>query len=305
MKFLNSNIIKFILKLAVSVVLIYLIFKFVGINKVYNELVDINLLYIFISIFFTIFLIIFKAIRWKNIIGMFHTNLNIVSSIRYTLISIGFSLVTPGKVGEFIKVKYLTDKTGIRYLKSFITVVVDKGFDIVAMLFLALLGLSLLNEFADWSHLLISGFIIYLLILILILVFFDNVLKIIPYFLPTRYKGSLKRMVLTRKLYLESIILSLVIWIILSIQAFFIIKSLGVSVSFFMIISVVPLMALSSLIPISIGGIGVREVIAIFFFLLIGVTAEKSTVFSLLYTFITAGIPAITGTFLHLSYKKS
>ena len=300
MNFLKSNVVKLALKLTISVVLIYFVFRFIGINKIYKELVNANVYYIAISLFFTVFLIIFKAIRWKNIIGMFNIGLNLGSSVKYTLISIAFSLITPSKLGEFIKVKYLTDKTGVRYLKSFITVVIDKGFDIVAMTFLAFLGLMSLQEFSNWSNVFRSLFFIYSILLILVFVLFDQVLKLVYRIVPKKYKESFKRMKFSRMLYLKSIVLSLIIWVILSTQASFILKSLGMSSSLLLAISIVPLMALANFVPISLGGIGIREVIAISFFIVIGISAEKSIVFSLMYTFITAGVPALIGSFLNL-----
>jgi hypothetical protein len=304
MKFLKSNTAKFILRFTVSVVLISLIFRYVGFNKVYSELSNANIYYVFIALFFTIFLVFFKALRWKTVMAIFSTNLKIWPSLKYTLISITFGMITPSKVGEFIKGKYLADKTKISYLRSFTTVIVDKAFDIMAVIFLALLGLSMLKETAEWSNLFIGGFIGYLLLLILIFIYIDKAIKWGSYFLPKRVRERFSKVFMTRKIYLSSIIISLLVWVILSIQAFFIMLALGIPSSLFVTITIVPLMAIATLIPVSIGGIGVREVIAIYSLLIIEVSPEKSAIFSLIYTFIGAGVPAIIGIFLYLFHKK-
>lgn len=305
MKFLKSNTVKLGLKFIVTTVLIYLVFRYVGVEKVYNELYNLNANYIFLAFLFTFPLIFFKAIRWKGIVSIFNTSIRTGTSVIYTLISIAFAIVTPSRLGEFIKVKYLTDKTRIRYLKSFSTVVIDKGFDIIAMVFLGLLGFSFLDATAKWANLFVAVFFLYLLILVFVFLFFDKFLTFVPYFLPKKYREGFKKIALTRIIYLKSILISLVIWLILSIQAFLILNSLEVKTSLLITITAIPLMALSAIVPISIGGIGVRELIAISFFSLLGVSAEKSAIFSLLYTFISSGIPAIAGAFLHFFYKKA
>lgn len=66
----------------------------------------------------------------------------------------------------------------------------------------------------------------------------------------------------------------------------------------------VPLMALSSQLPISFGGIGVRELVAVYLFSTIGIAAEKSAAFSLIYTFVSFIVPAIIGAFLYLKLKR-
>jgi len=175
---------------------------------------------------------------------------------------------------------------------------------VIAIVFLALIGLSLLEEFSNWSHLFVAAFFVYVVILIIFFSFLDKFINMVPIFLPKRYKERFKNINLTRKVFLSSIALSFGIWIVLSIQAFLILNSLGISTSILIVISIVPLMALSSIVPFSLGGIGIREIIAISFLLVIGITAEKSAIFSLFYTFISTGVPAIIGGFLHLFYKK-
>tara|TARA_Y100000310_G_C20659034_1_gene803619 strand:+ start:1003 stop:1980 length:978 start_codon:yes stop_codon:yes gene_type:complete len=304
MKFLKSKKLRLFLKIAVSTILIILVLRFVGLVKIYNELLNVNIPYLILATIISLIVIVLKSIRWKNIIKIFEKDLNLKDSIRYTLISIAFGRVTPSTVGEFIKVKFLKDQTGINYLKSFITVVIDKGFDLIAMTLIALLGFSLLKDLTNFNTLITFLFILYILILISIFIFFPKVMKIASFFLPKKYKESFNNIKFTKKIYLNSLLISIGSWIILSVEALFVLKALGVSVSFFVTLSVIPLMALAAIVPISLGGVGVRELIAIYFLLLIGIDVEKSAAFSLLYTFTGAGIPALIGAALHIFYKK-
>ncbi|MBW2977072.1 flippase-like domain-containing protein [Candidatus Woesearchaeota archaeon] len=300
-RIIESNTFKIIFKSIVSIALLLLVFRFIGIGKIYNELLNTNLCYIAVSVFFVVFQVLFKAIRWNTIIQIFNRGLGIASSSTYTLIAHAFGIITPGRLGEFIKAKYLADKISIGYLKSFLTVVIDKAFDIATTLLFVLAGFSFLNKEIFFTN--YSAFALFLYIFVLVLTFFylGKILKLISRFIPRKYKNNFKTLKISREIYIKSLFFSILIWATLCIQAFFIIRALNIpQVTFYVILSIVPLMALSSMLPISIGGVGVREIVAIYFFMLFGIPAEKSAIFSLLYTFITFGIPAVIGSVLYI-----
>ena len=208
MKLLKSNKFKLILKLIVSIVLLSLIFRFIGIGKIYNELLNTNLYYIALSILFIFFEIFFRAIRWNAIVQIFNKSISVASAMYYTLISIAFGFVTPGRLGEFVKAKYLVDRTNISYLKSFMTVVIDKIFDVMALVFLGLAGFSFFGKEIIKSNYPILALILYILILVLVFVFFDKVLILINNFLPQKYRGNFKNFNIGRGFYAKSIFLS-------------------------------------------------------------------------------------------------
>lgn len=300
----KSDIFKLIFKSLVSIILLFLIFRFIGIKVVYNVIRNANFYYLTIATFFTVFHVLFKAIRWCAIISIFNKSLNIISSATYTLISYAFGIVTPGRLGEFIKAKYLAEKSGISYLRSFLTVIIDKIFDVITVVLFALASLPFLQEKIFLADYFVFALVLYIIILVLIFVCLGRILALINNFLPKKYKNSFKNLNINGKVYVKSLLFSVFIWLTSSIQAFFVIKALGITqISFYAIVGAVTLMALSSLLPISFGGIGVREVVAISFFLHLGVPAEKSVIFSLLYTFVTFAVPAIIGAILYANVK--
>lgn len=302
---LKSNTLKFILKLAISILLLFFIFRFVGASKLYNELLKANLYYIAAAVSFVVLQIIFKAIRWNAIINIFNKSINLPSSIVYTCISLAFAFVTPARLGELVKVKYLVDKTKLGYPKSLMTVVIEKIFDVIASVLFILIGFSFLREVRFYAAYAILGLILYTMLLILILAYLHKIPLLINKILPKKYKSNIKNLSITRKFYIKSLLLSILLWLILCIQAFFILKALNVpQISFYAVAAVVPLMALSSMLPISIGGIGVREIVAISFFSLIGAPAEKSAVFSLMFTFATFGVISVIGAILYVKEKS-
>lgn len=304
LKFLKSNAFSFTFKLLVSLVLLFLIFKFAGLDNVYNELSNSNLYYILLSVPFAIFQIFFRALRWCMIVKMFNKSLDIYSSTKYTLISLAFGIVTPARLGELIKVKYLADKTKISYLKSFATVFLDKFFDILAVILLIAAGLSFFYKEAlsFYVYLLL---IIFIALLFLALIYIDKVITYLSKFLLKLHGKTFEKFSFGKKAFIKPLAYSMLTWLALILQAFFIAKALNITqISFIDVMIIVPLMALSSVLPVSIGGIGVREIVAIYFFSNLGVPIEKSAAFSLINTFIAFVMPAAIGAILYLSKKK-
>ena len=295
---------KFIFKITVSIILLIFIFYFIGINKILIQLKNINIFFLLIAFIFVFFQIFFKALKWNVVIRMFKKRLDLYHSFVYTTISLAFGIVTPGRVGEFIKAKYLVDKTQLKYRTAFVTVIMDKSFDLIAILFIAFIGISALGNIIRYSEFFMILFIIFLFILLFLFIYFNSIPKIVSKLLPKKYKLNLKNLRFTKWLYSKALFYSIIIWSIYVVESFFIFKALNIEnpvISGLMII--VALMALSSAIPISFGGTGVREIVAVAFLTLFGIEAEKSAIYALLFTFISFGVPAIIGAFLYIKEK--
>ena len=306
MRLLSPGFFKFAFKLIVSISLLSLILYFVGINRALGELAGANVFYILAAVALVPFQMLFKSIKWSAIIDMFGQHIRLLPSLAYTFISLAFGLVTPARLGEFVKAKYLADKTKMGYKRAFMTVVIDKSFDVMAIAFMGLIGASFLGSRIPNSSIFIPILVSLLIALCLSFFYFDAILSFLLKLFPEKYRPRLDEMNLNGKLYTKILLYSLIIWAIYTSEAFFILKSLGVNtVPVSGVMGALSLMALSSAIPISLGGIGVREIAAISFLLILGVEAEKSAVFSLIFTFISFGIPAIAGSILYAGLKDA
>ena len=305
MKIFKSDNLAIIVKLAVSAAILLFIFRIIGVDKVYSELSNTNIFYVFVSFIFVYMAILLKSLRWRNIAGFFRAPISVKESLSYTFISLAFGIITPGRVGEFIKAKYLNDKSGIGLIKSLLTVTLDKIFDVAALLGFALIGLSFFDFGIPVSPaIFVILFILYLLFLSVCFFFPGKLVKFAKFFVPKKYKNELNLFSEFNRTYILSLGFSALIWLFLSLVAFFVLKALAIpSVSLVIVMIAVPLMALSSQLPISFGGLGIRELVAIYLFSIIGIATEKSAVFSLMYTFVSFVVPAIIGAVLYFKVK--
>ena len=305
MKIFKSDKLAIIVKLTVSAAVLFFIFRIIGLEKLYSELANANIFYVFVSFVFVFLAIFLKSLRWKNIAGLFKAPISIKESLNYTYISLAFGMITPGRVGEFVKAKYLNDKSGIGLVKSLITAALDKAFDVAAMLGLALTGLSLFDFGIPAPPIIFRILLVLYLVILSSLFFFpEKFVVVAKFFVPKKYNNKLDFFSEFSRVHLLSLGLSALVWLFLSIAAFFVLKALAIpSVSLLMVMIAVPLMALSSQLPISFGGVGIRELVAIYLFSAIRIATEKSAVFSLIYTFVSFIVPAIIGAFLYLKVK--
>ena len=307
-EFFRSNAAKFALKAGISTALLLAIFYFIGAGKIYNELVSSSLYYVALGAAFVPVQILFKAARWSSIIHIFKNKISLRSSYDYTMVSQSFGIITPGRVGELIKAKFLVDETGMGYARSISTIIIDKAFDVIVGVLIALGGLSFVLPNHNKAFF-TSAFIAYSALMLFSLLFFSRIKKqiinVLLKVLPKKYKANFEGLIMPPTLYAKSLAYSILVTTALSVQGFFAAKALFMDVSFFVMLTLIPLMAFSSMLPISIGGVGIREIVSIYFLSSIGVAAEKSAAFSLLYTFVTFGIPAVTGAILFFRRKSA
>lgn len=93
--------------------------------------------------------------------------------------------------------------------------------------------------------------------------------------------------------------------LLLILRVYVLMHAVGQSVPFEYVLFSVPLIGALGLIPLTVGGVGLREVGYIFFFTRIGVPEETAILVSLLYFLITLGIACIGGSWQIVGFATS
>lgn len=296
-----------VLKILVSLVILGLIFRSIDLSKVLLQLRNLDFGILALSALVTILLMLVRTLRWRMIIRFFKSSLPLGSSVIYVVIATAFSYVTPGKVGEFVRAKYLVDDTKMSYARALGTVLVDKLFDLFVLLVISGVSATYLLELFGMdlglplTWLAVASSAIGVATLVAFLPWFWGSARLLPF----SYGRRLSRFVLSRSVFARASLLSVLIWLGLGLQAYLVLISLaGPSADYLTVLAAVSLMTIFSMIPISFGGIGVRELVAVKFFSYMGVAPETSVIFSLLYSFISSGAVAILGAVLYTAHKK-
>lgn len=205
-------------------------------------------------------------------------------------------LITPGRMGDLVRVFYLKDD-GYSTGKASFSVLVDRLYDLFALCFFG--GISLFIFFDYLKRVPNLSILVTLIAVVSIFTAFyfkgkeikEIVVNRFFTLIPSPYKNLLKTNVMdffedVRILNFNKINLlagiTLIRWVVIFVLHYLLALSLRIDLSFWYISACVSLSALISLIPVSIAGIGTRDGTLILLFPYLGSTKEAAIAFSFL-----------------------
>ena len=106
--------------------------------------------------------IIIRSLRWNLIMKFYGIDVNITESTIIYFSALFAGLVSPGRLGEFIKIFYISER-GHSYIVSFISVLLDRLWDIFTLIIIGLFGLWF---FRDDFHLILYVYISFIFVFI-------------------------------------------------------------------------------------------------------------------------------------------
>jgi hypothetical protein len=208
--------------------------------------------------------------------------------------SLFIGLLTPGRLGEFVKALHVNQDCDVSLVRAFSTVLADRLFDLYTLLLVGSIALTTLPlgntqilTLAASATLLIAPLILFLNHRTFD--WFQRVgLKLgrvgQKFFTAggwlTEMRDSVRQ--LTWKYVIIAILLTSVAYIVFFVQCYLLALALNVELSFIEVSYAVALGSLVTLVPISISGLGTREATIIAYLGTLGVTAESALGFSLL-----------------------
>lgn len=276
---------------------------------------QINLIYFLFGILFLIFGFLIRIWKWQILTNSIGTEVSFKSLARMSAKGIFLGIITPGKLGEFWRAKYLSDEAGIAGGKAFYTAFVDRLLDLLVVGVVSFFGLVVIYmKFARTQNRPLVALILFLFMLLVyffarkkdIKILFGALIKfLIPSFLKERansflnefYQGfeSLKLRLFSKVLFFGF----LYYFFGGALVAYLMALALGIPISFWYIFLITAIIWLVAIVPVTVLGLGTREVAFIYFFSFLGIPAPLAVALSLLFLFCDALI-AIPGAILFL-----
>ncbi len=254
------------------------------------------------ALFILLMLILLKGLKWKAILESQGRKISLAESTR--LVNVGFfvSSVTPGRIGDFVRALYLKED-GVPLSIGVSSVVLDRVIDVSILLCFALLSslafISLYGYSAVSVELILLVFIVFAAGVFLL--FKEKYLKmllrpafnlIVPDSMKERvsigfssFFSALKLVEKKPLLFLSSVLLGLVIWVVGTFFFYLLAVSLSIGMPLEFTFLVFPVISLLDLIPISVSGIGTRDVSLVFLLSFVSVASEGAVALSLLFFF--------------------
>ena len=246
-----------------------------------------------------------KVFRWRGLLRSQQIRYGLWPASLSYFGSIFVGLLTPGRLGEFVKALHVGRDCGVSTARAFSTVLADRLFDLYALLLVGGAALLTLNPDRGGSGALgLVGFIVLLTLPLMMLLnhrAFDRLqafgLRLGPWgqklFAPQG--GLMELRDGLRELTLPSLVraagLTILAYGIFFSQCYFLAMALDLPVGYAQVSYAVALGSLVTLLPISVSGLGTREAAIIAYLNTAGVSAEAALAFSLLVfvTFYVAG----------------
>lgn len=208
------------------------------------------------------------------------------------LSSMYIGLLTPGRVGDVLRVQYLRSDLGMAYAESLAFIAMDRFCDIYVILGFCAFGIArfaaLLSGELAYATWITVGLCAITPAVLLVPGFADRILE--PLFArlsPTREPVGLRLFLSTlRALVGRSLLIALPLTALaflgFYVQGWFVAKSLGLPLGLFDAICFMSMTGLLSQVPISVSGLGVRELFLALVFPTLGMAGADGVAFGLM-----------------------
>jgi len=278
----------------------FFLFSKVPFPDVVSALKTANISYVILALVISVISkILISAYRWKTILVDLNCDITFKESLLIKMGSNSLISIFPLRVGEFSRLLYLNRLKEVPYSKSLVSILAEYLFNFLTLLLFALMGLIayfIQNEnIASISNIKLS----FLSILPLCLLSLgsngkshDKPKK----HWPTLFKNYFHE--LTGLLKNKTIILCTITFTFATIFNFYLLsRALNISIPLYAILLFTPLVILIGAIPITIAGIGARELATLFLFTKFA-SADLLLSLGIAYVFVQFLFPLIVGTFL-------
>lgn len=303
---------KKILPLIGIFIFFYIIYT-LDIQKITDAFLSINPIFIVISLTLTIPRLIIRNFAWQLIQKEQKISIGFFNSLKIFLIGYFYGSITPGFIGQIMRVPYMKEKTGEPYGKLFVNTLIETIIHTFSLYGMMVIGAVLVLETIPEVFPIATGWILILVIVLLYFIKKERGEKLffilIKYIIPKIIKGQINKFVDTfyadfpkiRKLILP-LILGIFTWIIIFSQEYIIVIALNLNIPYLYFLLLFPIANFAGFIPITFAGLGTRELTSIIIFTTIfTVTKEEVFVFTLLGFIITDLFTGFIGFILTLT----
>jgi len=296
-------------------ILIYLVID-IGPEKIIATFLKISPIYIFIAAALTFPRLLIRNTQWQLLLKKQKIQVSFLKSLKIFLIGYFYGSVTPGYLGQMIRIPYMKDATKEPLGKLFVNSTIETAVHGMSLYIMMLIGAFLV---ADQYPEIFFGACIFVGTSVLIYAFFIKKERgektfhfLIKLFIPKRFAGHMDQFVDTFyndfpriRDYILPFLLGIPAWIIIYSQIYIMGISLDIEVPYFLFLVLYPIANIIAFIPISAAGLGTREATLVFLFSLYGVAPEKAVVLSLAGHLFTDVLTGFYGFIISLTESRN
>jgi len=287
------NFFSLIIKISISALLLIFLFKRIDIKGVLVDIRSADMFYFSLAVILFLVVNILGFVRWVLLLRSFDKELSLKKICVSHSGGLFFNVFLPTTIGgDVVRTLDLTVHTKDSSF-VFATVFIDRICGFLAITIIAFLGFLVgysFNYIKDLSLFFIILIFTLLVILLFLITFtkkvYDLAYKLIPFKSVkdyiARFHNCCYQFRLNKSALIMAILLSLLIQGLFQFVFYLIGKSLGIHINPVYYFILIPIINIASFIPISIGGLGIRDNVAVALFARLGVMASKVAAMTLL-----------------------
>lgn len=253
----------FLTKLLLTILIIAFIVNKVDFAQIKATFVHPNLFFLSLASILMLPNFGLKFLKWSYLLHTCSIRETFMDASKSYLAGLAMGIVTPARAGEVGRALFLKNR---EKLKGSGVAIVDKVFDLIGIVLLSLYGAR--NFISPASF-------IFLLVLVIggigLLFFSGSFHALFTRFLPGGSLGSKVKQIfsvlehLSARVVLINLFITIVMFFVVLLQCYFLVKTFyPQAVAFNSILFAYPLVIVANILPITIGGLGVREGVAVF-----------------------------------------
>ena len=308
MKNLYLKVIMNIRKLlpAIGIVILIYILITIDIETIILNFSDIKPMYLILSFLSLIPILLITNYEWRLILKKQKINVSYIYSLKNILIGYFYGFITPGGLGAYTRTFYLQDESGAPIQKCVSNVIILNTVDYISLLLLGIIGGILVSS--RFPHLFVLILIMFIIVLTLFLLFLRketlanflnrmlqhkifNLLRhklnssIDSFFIDMPNPGDL----------LIPFTVSILGWILRFSELYLISKLFSIEIPYIYFIFIIAIANVVASLPVTIYGLGTREMTMISLFSIFSISPERIVSLSLFWFVIVWLFPSILG----------
>ena len=326
---------KTIIFLGISILILFIMLYFVGINDVIAALEYANLYVIGLAIAMEIFTVFLYSVRWKVLNDIADLRCSISGLLPMMFVGLAVNNITPSGRGggEPVRAYILAKQKDYPMEETFAAVVADRALDTFPFVVLAVLTIIGMALSFDFSPALLAGMVIAVIaiVIILILVIYmcinpnfgkrvDGwIIGLVRRFYKNNseefeekvhgvikgFQDTMNMVIHNKKVLYYALPLSFLIWVFEILRVYLVFLAFGAHVTPVVIGEVFILASLAGMIPLLPGGLGAVDGIMIIFYSAAGITASISAAATVIERLISFWLPTFLGMVILPYYGSS
>ncbi len=260
-----------------------------------------------------------RGLRWQRVIRSLGIDYSLARATRVWLIAFFASSMTPAKAGDALRAVYLRSDTGRPLGECFLTVFVDRLWDLGFVLGAGIASAMVFSHryiAIPSASLFVAGAVV--IATLAALMTHRGVMRALlkPAFLvlaPARYRDTLSASFHTfydamraygenRRRAISMAAWTLLGWALIFTLAMYVAWVLSIPVDPKFLVLIMPIVTLVELIPFTIAGLGTRDATVVYFFSVVGIASPQAVGFSIAYVLIGTYLTALVGLALWIRF---